>query len=192
MSAGNCRAVLEAAPLYERASRLDAAFPNCACETWALTNSNGSGISDEQLVARILTSPDSYNESTSTILTGKLTQVYSIGMSVIRQGASDEEIRKTIEDLTTGGSEQKRLIGAVVASAAMFRSYVTEETGFKWFGLYATDDRGKLNHGDVLGTTTTSKQQQKRRYRLATDMQNHVLVSTECEELICKLREAGM
>lgn len=192
MSADQCKAALNAAPDLKRAEHLDAAFPKCACEPWALTAAHGPGIPNEELVARVLTSPDAYEEATSTILSSKLTHIYSLGMSVIRQGASDDEIKHTVHDLLSGGSEPRHLIGAVVANGTMIRAYGNEDDAAQWFGLYATDDRGKLRHGDVFGTTVSKGQQQKRRHRLAADMQPLVVPAADVVDLISKLRAAGM
>ena len=192
MSAHECRATLEEAPLYERALRLDEAFPNCACETWALTAVDTPHMADIERFARVLTAPDAYEEATSTILTGKLTQIYSMGMSIIRQGASDSEIIDTINSLLTGGNEPRHLVGAIVASVTFIRSFANDETASRWFGIYATDDRGKRHHGDVLGTTVSKSQQQKRRHKLASDMRAFIVEAVDTTELILRLRNAGI
>ncbi|WP_158014124.1 hypothetical protein [Sphingomonas sanxanigenens] len=147
-------------------------------------------------MARILTSPDSYNEETSTILAGKLTHIYSMGLSMIRQGASDAEILQTIDDLTSTEVETRVLVGAIVVSVETLRAYIEDDQ--KWFGVYATDDRGKLHHIDMLGTipagtrSAIKKAQSKRRNKLAEDMIPLVVFSEDPNELLSKLRDAGI
>lgn len=190
MSAEQCRAVIVDCPVVERAPRLDDAFPACACEPWALTEVGGPGVANGELVARILTSPDQYDEATSTILTQKLTHLYSLGLSVIRQGASDAEILGTIEELMTKAVEPRNLVGAVIIGVQSLRDYVDGDV--RWFGVYATDDRGKVHHVDVLGTKANGNTQKKRRYRLANDMLQLVVFENEPAELLKKLRSAGI
>lgn len=196
MTAEACRATFESEPDNERAARLDSVFPRCACEVWSLTEAGGDGVDDGEVVVRILTSPNAYNLDTATIITERLTVLYSAGLSVIRQGASNDEIIKTIETLLIGGAEQKSLVGAIVMQAAKFRSYANDDD--RWFGVYATDDCGKAHHVDVLGTTpiaeskgAVSREKKARRYKLALDMQPYVVFDSEPERLIEKLRGMG-
>jgi hypothetical protein len=191
MTAEACRAAFNAAPIIERGPVLDATFPQCACEPWSLREVGGDGIPNTELVARILTSPDDYDETTSTIITGRLTQLYSMGMSVIRQGAPDAEIIRTVNDLLNGGAEVRKLFGAVVITAEQLRSYVSDDA-LRWFGLYSTDDRDKTHHADVFGTTVNKKQQSRRRGHLADEMVPLIVTASDTGELIARLRNAGI
>lgn len=191
MSATQCAAAFNAAPVSERAAKLDEAFPNCACESWALTEAGGSGIGDHELIARVLTAPNDVDEETETIVTAKLTQMYAMGMSVIRQGASSDEIANTAQFLIDNNAGPVSLYGAAVISASQLRSYVTEEDMGRWFGVYATDDRGKTHHGDIFGTKASKGQQQKRRHRLASDMALLIVRADTPEKLVTALRQRG-
>lgn len=192
MSGEACRVALEAAPINQRAEHLDKAFPQCACEPWSLTEVGGDGIASDELIARVLTSPDAYDETTSTLLTSKLTQLYAMGMSTIRQGCSDAEIKHTVTTLVDGAAEPRKLIGAIVLPAQKFRDYANDDDAARWFGVYATDDSGKLHHADVFGTKASKGQQQKRRYRLAEEVQPFLVKAADPDELLTKLREAGI
>lgn len=192
MLSHQCRAVLEGAPVVKRASTLDEAFPNCSCEPWSLTETNGQGIPNHEIVARVLTSPDDYNESTATIITSRLTQIYAMGMSLIRQGATDQEIRDTVVELLNGGAEERRLVGAIVTDAKLYRSFTNNDDQARWFGVYATDSMGKQRHGDVLGLTVSKTAQSKRRHKLAAELKPFIVPATEIEELLPLLREAGI
>lgn len=196
MSAEACRAALDGADILERAGQLDAAFPQCACEPWSLTADGGCGVQNEELVARVLVAPDDYDETASTILTSRLTALYSMGLSVIRQGASDDEVLGTIDELMTKGSERRTLVGAVVMGAEKIRSYANDDS--RWFGVYATDDRGKERHADIFGTTplgsnsSAKRTKSQRRNRLAADMLPLILFEADPPQLLSKLRLAGI
>ena len=192
MTAEKCAAVFLTADATKKAETLDAAFPNCVCEPWALTSEGGEGIDNGEVLARLLTTPDAYDEDAEALLTSKLTQIYAMGMSVVRQGASSEEINATIAELLTGGAEQRRLFGAIVMRAAHLRAYADEDELGRWFGVYATEDRGKRHHGDILGTKVSKGKQQRRRHRLAADMLPLVVRAEDPDDLITSLRAAGI
>lgn len=195
MSAAACRATLDEAPSpYLRADALDTAFPVCACEKWSLADAHPLPVADDELIARILTSPEGYDETENTIVTKKLSDIYSIGMSVIRQGASDDEILGTISDLTEKAADESSLIGAVLLEAKELRAYLDEE---RWFGVYATDDRKKLHHGDVFGTFPQGSKSQRlkitgrRRYRLRDDLVGKIIFDSEPASLLAQMRQRG-
>lgn len=197
MTAGGCREALVSASTIDRARSLDEAYPACACEQWSLAEEHPDPVADGEIIARVLTSPDGYDEDQQTILTAKLTDIYSVGLSVIRQSASDCEIRDTVNTLLSGGHEQRRLVGAVVVPAITFREF-RESEGERWFGVYATDAEQNTHHGDVLGTfPDASKSQVKkitssRRYRLAENLSDKIVFADDPEDLLLKLREAGI
>lgn len=194
MSAEGCRATWAASPILKRAETIDAAFPGCACEPFSLQASGGDGVSNDELLARVLTSPDAYDEKTSSILTQKLMAVYSLGLSVIRQGAADAEILGTIDQLLQGQAEPRKLVGAILFSTRIIRSY---DAASRWFGVYATDDDHKQHHVDIIGTTPagstsqSKKLKNERRYRLADDLRQYVIFADQRDALLAELRDAG-
>jgi hypothetical protein len=196
MSAQACRAAFEGAPPRDRAGALDTAFPSCSCEPWALTAVGGGGVHDDELLARILTSPNGYNLTSSTVIRERLQVIYSSGLSIIRAGASDQEILDTISELTSG-DDPKTLVGAVLLTARTVRSYIHDDYS-QWFGVYATDAGEKVRHADILGTTPNAgsknarrRMQDDRRYKLADDMNSMILFETDPASLVVKLRQAG-
>lgn len=192
MNAQGCLAAIMGVDAPKRAGSLDEAFPNCVCEAWSLTEKGGPGIGNDEPVARILTTPDHFNEADQTIVTQKLTQLYAMGMSVIRMGASDEEIKQTVDDLLSSGAEPRKLYGAIVVPAEKIRSYANEDDLARWFGVYATDDRGKEHHGDVFGTSVSRNKQQKRRHLLATDLLSYIVRAESKDDLVTALRASGI
>ena len=175
---------------------LDEAFPNCACEEVALRAGGGEAVNDNEQIARILTTPDGFDLSANELITSKLTSVYGCGFSVIRSGASDAEIRLTIDKLVNKQSEKQELVGAALVKADVIRSM---HDGIRWFGVYATDDDGKEHHADLLGTrpkaeskSQIKKQQNERRYRLRDVLGASIIRAADVDELISLLRQAGI
>ncbi len=195
MTAQACREVLENAAHRERAPALDAAHPHCVCEAWSLSLANDNRFEGGELVARILTAPGDYDEESQTVLTARLCDLYSCGLSVIRAGASDEEILDTINQLTIEANGDRTLLGAVVVSVEEIRQF---DAADRWFGVYATDDRGKSYHGDVMGVSPVGSKsaigraKSRRRHLLAASWNDKVLFSDIPLDLLAQLRTAGI
>lgn len=193
MSCEECRKTWASAEELKKAPELDAAFPNCACEECSLVDGLSAAISNEELLARVLTTPGGY--SNDEILTQKLTSAAGPGLSVIRKGASDAEILDTISNLIDGQAIPQELLGAAVFSAEDLRTLGKPD---RWFGVYHTPDAGKLHHADVLATTPSgSKNQQKvqssqRRGLLRDMLMKSILFEGEAQALLRALRENGL
>lgn len=180
---------------HDKACGLDRVHPNCSCEIHSLRSKGGDGVTGSEVLARVFTDPASYHQSTSTIVSGKITSVHGAGLSTIRQGASDQEISDTINALLNGGQEAQSLIGA-----AVFKTSVVREVGDpeRWFGVYATDDGNKEHHVDVLGTCpTVSKSQDKklksaRRNELRKMLEESLIFESDPAELLAELRTRGI
>lgn len=180
---------------HDKACGLDLAHPNCVCEPHSLRSKGGGGVDGSEILARVFTDPASYNQSTSTIVSGKITSVHGPGLSTIRQGASDQEISDTIDALLNGGQEVQSLIGAAVFETSAVRKIGEPE---RWFGVYATDDGNKEHHVDVLGTCPTiSKSQDKklksaRRNELRKLLEASLIRESDLKGLIAALRTRGI
>jgi hypothetical protein len=180
---------------HDKACGLDHAYPKFACEIHSLRSKGGDAVTGSEILARVFTDPASYNQSTSTIVSGKITSVHGAGLSTIRQGASDQEISDTINALLSGGQEAQSLIGAAVFETSSIRNFGDEE---RWFGVYATDDGNKEHHVDILGTCpTVSKSQDKklksaRRNELRKLLQASLIRESDLEGLIAALRTHGI
>jgi hypothetical protein len=180
---------------HDKACGLDRAHPNCGCEIHSLRSQGGDGVTNSEILARVFTDPASYNQSTSTIVSGKITSVHGAGLSTIRQGASDQEIADTINALLSGGQEGQSLIGAAVFETSAIRAFGHPE---RWFGVYATDDGYKEHHVDVLGTCPNgSKKEIKnlksaRRSELRKMLEASIIFSSDPVELLAELRIRGI
>lgn len=192
---GECHRAWADSGERDKACGLDHAHPNCICETHSLRAQGGYGISDSEILARVLTTPGSYDESTSTIVSGKLTSVYGAGLSTIRQGASDEEITDTINTLLSGGAETQSLVGAAVFETSTIRALADPD---RWFGVYATDDGSKEHHADVLGTCSAvsksqfNKLKSPRRNELRKMLEERIIFKSDPAELLAELRARGI
>ncbi len=194
MDQASCRNAWLEAGDHEKAAKLDQAFPDCVCEIHSLQAIGGDGIKSDELVARVFTDPASYIRSTEMIVGGSVTSVYSGGLSIIRQGASDEEILATINVLLAQ-HEAQNLVGAAVTVADNFRVLGSPD---KWFGVYATDDDNKQHHADLLGTipsgTTNgiNKLKSHRRAELRKVLTQHLVFESDPVILLQRLREIGI
>lgn len=193
MTAEGCRACWHSASHNDKASALDAAFPSCACEPWSFVGDGFAGIDNNEVIARVVTTPGMYSEG--ELLTSKLTAIDSSGLSIIRQGASDEEILSTINQLVNEAAEPQTLHGAVV-----FRVADVREIGAptRHFGIYHTPDADKVAHGDILATrppgsnSAVKKEQRTRRYALRDFMLGQIVQESDAGRLLAALRLRGI
>jgi hypothetical protein len=189
-----CHQAWAASGEFDKACGMDRAHPNCICESHSLRSQGGEGVIGSEILARVFTDPASYSQSTSTIVSGKITSVHGAGLSTIRQGASDQEITDTINTLLSSGETQS-LVGAAVFKASAIRDFGNPD---RWFGVYATDDDNKEHHVDVLGTCPSgSKKEIKnlksaRRSELRKLLEESLIRESDLEGLIAALRTHGI
>lgn len=193
MSGDGCRAAWNAATPHDKAHALDAAFPQCFCEPWSLVSDGYNGVANNEVVARVLTTPGMYDAG--LILTQKLTSVSAGGASLIRTGASDAEILNTITNLLMNAAEPQTLLGAAVFSAGNVRSLGQPE---RHFGVYHTPDGAKTHHVDLLATalagsrSAQKKIERDRRYQLRDFMMPTIVAANDPDDLLMALRAMGL
>lgn len=196
MTAAACR-LAWVAPGGPSARSLDDAFPEGQCESYSLADPERTAVPDGEIVARILTTPGDYDDTIQDLVSGKLTQCYARGLSLVRTGASDKEILATIATLLAA-EDTKGLVGAVVLPASVIR-----EVGGRanhTFCVYDTDTpSGAQHHADVVGTfdrvmtnSAWKREQPKRRYALRDEMRKFVVEATTPADLLAELRRAGI
>lgn len=152
---------------------------------------------DGEVVARVLTTPGDYDDTIQDLVSGKLTNCYARGLSLIRTGASDKEVLDTIATLMAA-EDAKGLVGAVVLPAGVIRDVGGRPNHA--FCVYDTDTpSGAQHHADVVGTFEREKsksawgrEQQKRRYALRDEMRKYVVEATTPADLLAELRRAGI
>lgn len=196
-TSGECFAAFDLEPHNKRAERLDSgSLKDCACEVFALTAAGGDGLSNETVLARVLTYPRGVDATTGELVAKRLLGIHMSGLSVVRTGASDAEIIETVRTLVGDQAETQTLVGAAIFTAGEIRKF--DENG-RWFGVYATDVPNNLHHADILGTMpagqskTKTRDEMKVRQRALSQLLKGNLVKSDDEtDLIKKLRELGV
>lgn len=178
-----------------RAEAFDEKFPNCCCEEHSFAGRE-RGVHDDELVARLFTTPYSYLSDTQGIIWNKLVRVYSDGLSTFRAGCDEAEIREAIERLTTGGAEPNTLAGATLLRASEIRKIGDPQ---RTFCVYDTAASEFSVHADLIGTwsdksLSNSKQREQRESRtreLRRIFNEFFVPSATADELIAALRARG-
>lgn len=198
MSGVSCCEVWHFSDFRARARLLDEYYPQCQCEPHSLQAEGGEPVGAGDLLARIVTTPAHYDLTTDELLTAKLTSAYSVGLSVIRSGASDGEIMETIDAMLDGQAEGQSLIGAIVVDTKSIRE-MCSPNGDRCFGVYATDAGTKTHHADItgafpdMGSNSASKKEQSARRRRLRDLMAGKMVRAESpDELLSALRASGI
>ena len=196
-TSGECIAAFNLKPFNERAERLDSGnLKGCACEVFALTAAGGDGLTDETVLARVLTDPKGIDKATGELVADRLLGIHQSGFSVIRTGASDAEIIETVRILVDQTAEPQTLVGAATVTAGEIRQF---DQNSRWFGVYATDVANNLHHADILGTMpdgeSKSKRKEAKKVRqraLNRLLKSNVIKSDNEMDLIIKLRALGI
>jgi len=150
---------------------------------------------DEELVARLVASPSSYDYSEGQLLWPKLVQVYGAGLSFFRSGTSGDQIRKAIKRITEQTAEPQALVGAVLIKAKTIRNCGNPS---KFFCVYDTDADEFDRHADLVGTwpsapsnTKIRKEQESRQRLLRDKLGAKIICGSTAEILIDALLNAG-
>ncbi|WP_157089073.1 hypothetical protein [Novosphingobium capsulatum] len=191
MSSEECRAAWGADTSRDRAQNFDGRFPSCACEEHSL-QINGFSVQNDELVAKIFTSPDTVDLETGEVVWNKLVRTYSDGLSMFRSGCTEQQVRQIIQRLTTGGAVQTALAGAAVMTARVLRSAGNPD---RWFCLYDTESADFDVHSDLIGTwpdapskTQLAKAKESRLRVLRNLFTSAFVVGTTADQLIEELR----
>lgn len=193
MSAIACRVAWTEPGGNVAARTLDEAFPEGVCQAYSLSDPERTRIADDELIARVLTDPGGWKEG--EILTAKLTNCFSRGLSVIRQGAADAEILSTVDALLRA-SDNQALIGAVVMPASEVRAVGDP---IKQFCVYDTDAPEMVAHGDIVATMVRGMsnsagraEESARRRALRDRMTERIVLAATPNDLLVALRGAGI
>lgn len=192
MPCAGCAAAWASAEHLHKARALDAYSPQCGCEKESLHPDGGTPVDDDELIVRVVTGPDSFDNG--EILRNRLTALFSSGVSMIRQGASDAEIRQTVEELTERTAEQRLLIGAVILKAYQVRFLQPER---RCFCVFDTPQGGKKRHADIMcpmpneeSNTQNRRWQTDKREALQRLFMEHLHMANTPESLLATIRAA--
>ena len=183
----------QAVPLC-RAEAFDALFPACACEAHSFAGKASPLLGDDQL-ARIMTTPGTFNETTKEIIWPKLVRVYTDGISCFRPGCTEGQLLAAIKQLMEGGAEPQVLYGAAVLTVGDVRGAGDPD---RWFCVHDTEADEFSEHADIIGTRpdapskTKLKEIQSSRIRNLRDrMGTKIVQATDPMDLIVQLRAGG-
>ena len=177
----------------DRAANFDTRFPDCCCETHSL-KSDVPGVGGQELIARIFTTPESYNRNTKEVVWDKLVRAFSDGLSMFRSGCSECQIRNAVERLTKGGAEINELAGVALIPVEKVRKLGDP---CRWFCVYDTESADFSFHTDLIATRTDhnlsrnkQKLQKNERLRVLRDeFMSYFVSSSSVDDLIYQLRK---
>lgn len=187
----DCIEIWRGAEHHQRVDALDRAHPDCGCEQHSLAGPPRTAVANDDLVARIVIAPEDWNE-TRTYLGVRLIQAYRNGFSLIRQGASEDEIVRAANNLLDG-EDNPTLVGVSVVPASSIR-----ELGVHWFCVYDTEQGDYQHHAEIAGTadrtwsnSQAEKQKGVRRKALRQLLNDNIIEADTVEDLVIKLRAVG-
>ena len=131
-----------------------------------------------------------------TVVWTKLVRAVTDGLSLFRPGCSEQQVKKAVQKLLSGGAEPQSLIGVALVSVADVRS---SGGSVRWFCVYDTKSDEFKEHADIamtnpdftLSKTQSEKQSQIRMRDLRDRMSNNIIFATTADELILSLRSSG-
>lgn len=104
-----CRALLNGeAEDKEQVTRVESAFPACACENFTLGQGSPGPVEKTEILYRLIVSPASVDWTTKKLVSeSTFSKVSENGLSVFRECASAQDIENLIIDRLTRKAEQK-------------------------------------------------------------------------------------
>jgi hypothetical protein len=194
MSGQACVEAWTADGTKNRTHTFDEKFPHCCCEVHSFSGKH-SHLSPTELMARIITSPFSYDLDGKTIIWSKLVRIYSDGFSLFRAGCFESEVKQAVERAISGGAEPQTLVGAALITVGTVRNAGEPE---KWFCVYDTVAEEFSEHADIAGTrpdltlsNTQQRRQKESRMRTLRDLISETFIyAATAEELISRLRSS--
>src|SRR5690606_26595221 len=139
-----CRSALSFEPAKERCAKLaQVSGENFCCEQHAAPGSPGV-VSDNEYLNFLLFDPQQVFPD-KTLRPEGLVQIDRAGLSVLRDGAADDEFLLTMEQLHSNG-KQREFHGVARFQAGSIRHLGDERS----LGVYDTPLPGKINHCDII------------------------------------------
>jgi hypothetical protein len=170
MTCQQCREACSYSVKKERAARTHAASSEiCGCETFSLSQYSPGIVSDDEKLHFVVSDPKSLLNG--VLSPNVLIQIDTGGLSILRDAASDEEFRITINELKARAEAQGAewyFYGVCTFSASAIRY----DEAKRFLCVYDTGLADKPNHADLMGpdlralaTPTISKGEHERRNR---------------------------
>jgi hypothetical protein len=183
----NCANKWATALHNKKAEELDAHCVDCGCEAFSLRMPAGNPVASSEYVVRILAAPRDIDASLKEVVRGKLTSLFSSGISVVREGVARAEFVDTVKELISA-PVPAALYGAVIIRVDNIRlSYAAPRR----YCVYDTSSGNKQHHADIVGTipkadTSTKVKRTKDdwRYDLAKMFNECIVEAASIDELI--------
>lgn len=177
-----------------RAESFDRLHPDCECEKHSFCG-NATALATTEIVARIITTPGTFDETAQEIIWSKLVRLYTDGLSMFRSGCTEAEVREAVRRLTTTGAEPQQLFGVALASVGTIRAAGSPE---RWFCVYDTEASEFSAHADVIGRwpqAVSKNQRAKLRESRTRNLRNRlgrwIVRASTAGELIDSLQGQG-
>lgn len=167
MASAPCLDTFETAPEDQtRATVIDVAHPDCACENEQVSRYCADPVSREETLARLVLDPThiEIEDGKTRLKTSFFSDAASFGASCLRKERAEAgEYVKTIEDIfknspVASDGKNKSLIGVVLIKVDDIKSEASQTKdkkgnvvdSFTAFCVYATGLDGRPNHADVM------------------------------------------
>jgi hypothetical protein len=157
LSVTKCREVAYADPeTVGRAYRIGSVCPNCVCEKVSVGRYGSQGpVKSSESLHSLLVAPGDLDKDQIAITV--LTHAEKKGMSVMRESASNDELRRIL-DQRISAKPGRHFHGVATVSCAGIRGIVTTTDtparcrGERLYSVLDTDMHGLPNHADVFAT----------------------------------------
>jgi hypothetical protein len=166
MTCAACRKAFATQPDSHIAKALHRATAEpCGCEKFKMHNDSPSIVDDSEMLDLIISDPNSLMQD-GFINPTMFVPLDTFGLSVLRNGAADDEFEQTIaalKQLSATKGAQRFFHGVCEFNVTTVRY----DSGGRLVGVYDTALPGKPHHADIVGpdlqvVTTASKSEQER------------------------------
>lgn len=166
MSCETCRAALSAGP--GRVGRINQALDGqCGCESFSVSPHSPGIVSDPEILHYLVPTPEGRLEN-GLLNPSFLVQVDVEGLSVLRDGASDQEFELTVAELRPRWRDKNRVLEGVMSFTAEAVRYESEAC--RLCCVYDSAMPEKPHHADLMApelpALSKSQLERQRRARL--------------------------
>ena len=119
------------------ADLIEAAAPNCGCETFSVGIGSPGPVAPTEVLHRILSSPRDFDPDTGTVLEAPFRKVYTNGLSVWRARGTDDDVAVLMEESLwrAEGDPLRSISGVLEAQTSEIQAETTTD-GSRCFCVY--------------------------------------------------------
>ena len=166
-----CRAAVVHEPESERAARIHSACREVfRCERYALGTDCPGPVVDSEYLNLIISDPQNLDPRSGKLLPVIVKQVDGRGMSVLRDGATNEEFDIAYSELRKGSDAkgQPRFFHGVCRFLSSEVRYGTDASNRR-LGVYATALPSRRHHADLLAPPVPTRREREARMKWVID-----------------------